>query len=125
MTPEEINRTIEFIIQSQARLAAAQEQDREDRTRFDQRLAHLLEVQTHLLAHQSERLDEYQKENRAAQRRHEEFREEARMRDEKFGKEARAAQQRHEGSHKEFRELMSEIRGLLNRILDKLPDRLN
>ena len=30
MTPEELNRTIEFIIQSQARLAAAQEQDRID-----------------------------------------------------------------------------------------------
>jgi hypothetical protein len=31
MTPEELNRTIEFIIQSRARLAAAQEQDRVDR----------------------------------------------------------------------------------------------
>ena len=35
MTPEELNRTIEFIIQSQARLAAAQEQDREDRVTFE------------------------------------------------------------------------------------------
>ena len=35
MTPEELNRTIEFIIQSQARLAAAQKQDREDRVTFE------------------------------------------------------------------------------------------
>ena len=31
MTPEELNRTIEFIIASQSRLAAAQEQDRQDK----------------------------------------------------------------------------------------------
>ena len=30
MTPEELDLTIEFIIASQARLAAAQEQDRQD-----------------------------------------------------------------------------------------------
>jgi hypothetical protein len=35
MTPEELNRTIEFIVQSQARLAAGQEQDREDRLAFE------------------------------------------------------------------------------------------
>ena len=56
MTPEELNRTIEFIVQSQARLAAAQEQDREDRIQFeeesralDRRLAKVFEIQTHLL----------------------------------------------------------------------------
>jgi hypothetical protein len=46
MTPEELNRTIEFIIQSQARLAAAQEQDRRDRLEIDQRLIQLAEVQS-------------------------------------------------------------------------------
>ena len=114
MTPEELNRTIEFIVQSQARLAAAQEQDREDRLRFetesrafDRRLASLFERQTHLLEHQSQllegqsqRLDEYEKENRAAQRRHDE-------------------------SLEELHEMMREIRVALNRIIDKLPDRLH
>src|SRR5439155_1451129 len=36
MTLEELNRTMEFIIASQARLAAAQEQDRLDRIEFQQ-----------------------------------------------------------------------------------------
>ena len=60
MTPEELNRTIEFIIQSQARLAAAQEQDRIERRQaekelkvFDQRLANLLEIQVRLLESQT------------------------------------------------------------------------
>ena len=35
MTPEELNR-IEFIVESQARLAAAQEQDRQDRVEFEE-----------------------------------------------------------------------------------------
>ena len=114
MTPEEMNRTIEFIVQSHARLAAAQEQDREDRIQFereskarDRRLAKLIEIQTHLLERQtarldgeSERIDRYEQENRALQRRHEEFRQ-------------------------EFLELMGDIRATLNRIVDKLSDRLN
>ena len=71
MTPEELNRTIEFIVESQARLAAAQEQDRHDRFEFErlsnkhfdkldrvaERLARLAERQTQLLNHQSERMD--------------------------------------------------------------------
>ena len=36
MTPEELNRKIEFIVESQARLAAAQEQDRQDRVKFEE-----------------------------------------------------------------------------------------
>jgi hypothetical protein len=36
MTPEELNRKIEFIVDSQARLAAAQEQDRQDRVKFEE-----------------------------------------------------------------------------------------
>jgi len=78
MTPEELNRTIEFIVASQARLAAAQEQDRHDRVRFEKwskamtnRLTRmerqgrellvkhndLLVQQSALLVHQSERMD--------------------------------------------------------------------
>jgi hypothetical protein len=79
MTPEELNRTVEFIIQSQARLAAAQEQDRIDRLQsqkegkaFDARLAGLLEIQIQLLESQTRRMDEFQRESQAAQKRHEE-----------------------------------------------------
>jgi hypothetical protein len=68
MTPEELNRTIEFIIASQARLAAAQEQDREDTKaaihRHDElmkRLAELQVRQSELLVHQSERMDWFEK----------------------------------------------------------------
>lgn len=121
MTPEELNRTIEFIIQSQARLAAAQEQDRIDRLQsekerlqsekelkaFDRRLAGLLDVQVRLLESQTRRLDEYEKESRAAQRRHEELQ--------------RAGQKQHE----EFLVLMGGIRVSLDRILEKLTDRMN
>lgn len=80
MTPEELNRTVEFIIQSQARLAAAQEQDRLDRLEsktepkaFDARLAGLLEVPVQLLESQTRRMDEFQRESQAAQKRHEEM----------------------------------------------------
>ena len=36
MTPEEFNRKIKFIVESQARLAAAQEQGRQDRVEFQE-----------------------------------------------------------------------------------------
>jgi hypothetical protein len=64
MTPEELHRTMEFIVASQARLAAAQEQDRTDRVEFEKwsrgmnaRLADIQRQQADLLVHQSERLD--------------------------------------------------------------------
>jgi hypothetical protein len=107
MTPEELNRTIEFIVQSQARLAAAQEQDRVDRLEaekelkaFDRRLANLLEIQVRLLESQTARLDEY----REAQRRQEAFL---------------------VGFRDDFLDLMRGVRSSLDRILDKLTDRLN
>ena len=53
MTPEELNRTIEFIIESQARLAIAQEQDRERRFEVQSLTVQVVE----LTAHQSRRLD--------------------------------------------------------------------
>jgi hypothetical protein len=37
VTPEELQQSIEFIISSQARLAAAQEQDRQDRIEVEKR----------------------------------------------------------------------------------------
>jgi uncharacterized protein YecA (UPF0149 family) len=75
MTPEELNRKMEFIVESQARLAAAQEQDRHDRIQFeewsralfarmdarDDRLAQLSLQQARLLEHQSERMDRLDK----------------------------------------------------------------
>lgn len=64
MSPEELNRTIEFIVESQARLAAAQEHDRQDRVEFQEwskglssRIARVEERQSQLLDRQSELLD--------------------------------------------------------------------
>jgi hypothetical protein len=111
MTPEELNRTIEFIIQSQARVAASQEQDREEFKAFDRRLANLLSVQVQLLTHQTERLDAFEKESHAAQRRHEEMM--ARMNDQ------------HKETLTELDLRSEEMIARLDRILDKLTDRLN
>jgi hypothetical protein len=75
MNQEELNRTMEFIIASQARLAAAQEQDRLHRVQFQQwaesnatrlerlttRVIHLQDQQGQLLIHQSERMDRLDK----------------------------------------------------------------
>jgi hypothetical protein len=82
MTPEELNRTIKFIVASQARMAAAQEQDRQNRFEFEDwakrlmddqqklmddqkklmgRLARISDRQTELLSHQSERMDRLDK----------------------------------------------------------------
>ena len=64
MNPQEMNEAMEFIIASQARLAAAQEQDRQDRVELEKRhdswmrrLAELHVRQTDLLNYQSERMD--------------------------------------------------------------------
>jgi hypothetical protein len=59
MTPEELNQTIEFIIQSQARLAAAQEQDREDRVKLKDWSKGLFMRIAQLIEHQSRRMDWY------------------------------------------------------------------
>ena len=71
MNLEELNRTMEFIVRSQGRLAAAQEQDRLDRIEFQEwaklsaarldrltaRVIRLQDQQARLLIHQSERMD--------------------------------------------------------------------
>ena len=61
MSPEELNRTIEFIITSQARLAAAQEQDRQDRVEFQEWSKGLTARTLQLLDWQSQRLDRQDK----------------------------------------------------------------
>jgi hypothetical protein len=132
MTPEELNRTIEFIIQSQARLAAAQEQDRTDRLQsekefkaFDQRLASLFEIQVRLLESQTRRLDEAEKRHDEAGKRHEEtlkqMREELREFRE-FTKQARDWQERFEV---DVQKKHDETIAWLKHILEKLTDRLN
>ena len=57
MTPEELDRKLEFIVESQARLAAAQEQDRQDRIEFQQWSKGLSGQVVRLLDHQSQRMD--------------------------------------------------------------------
>ena len=104
MTSEELNRTIEFIIQSQARLAAAQEEDRIERTEFQKwsknlsrRITELIQTKSELLDLQSRRLDQHEEEFRSWQR------------------QSRAdAEKRHQ-----------ETLSWLQRIAEKITDRLN
>jgi len=91
MTPEELNRTIEFIVASQARLAAAQEQDRQDRLVFEEwskertekldrlmdRQGELLNRTTDLLVLQSQRMDRMDTIYQATQSQHEKFQQQA------------------------------------------------
>ena len=59
MTPEELERAMDFIIQSQARLAVAQEQDREwSKQLFGQMAADRVRM-LELIEHPSRQLDEY------------------------------------------------------------------
>jgi chromosome segregation ATPase len=99
MTPEELNPTIEFIIASQARMSARQEQEKQwtedmfaKMERTDARLARVSEELTRLVNHQSERMDRIDK-------LHSDW-----------------VQQNHE-----VLELQREALRLLKRILDKLP----
>ena len=80
MSPEELNRTIDFIIQSQARLAIAQEQDRERRIEIQNLTAQVVR----LAEHQSERMDrqdafyrDFMKQNAESQKENKEFQAEA------------------------------------------------
>ena len=107
MTPEELNRTIDFIIQSQARLAVAQEQDREQRVKFEEwskglhlRVTDLHLRVTDLIEVQSRRLD-----------RHEDFIRETRVWEQEF--------------HKDMKKRHEELLALLDRIIKKLTERLN
>jgi hypothetical protein len=58
MTPEELDRAMDFIVQSQARLAAAQEQDREWSKRLFARMAADRLRIIELIEHHSLQLDQ-------------------------------------------------------------------
>ena len=73
MTPDELNRTIEFIITSQSRLAAAQEQERKDRIVFQEWSKGLSVQMVRLLDHQSRRTDRMDKFYEDWLRRNEDF----------------------------------------------------
>src|SRR5262245_7560657 len=114
MTPEELNRTMEFIVQSQARLAAAHEQDREERIQsekqfkaLDLRLASLFDAQVRLLESQTKRLDQH----------------EGRL--EECEKENRAAQRRHQELMLEMRSRITKVLSRIDRVLEKLTDTMN
>ena len=107
MTPEELNRTIEFIVEHQAKTSANLEQlsedferERKDRVKFE-KFAKTIVVQlaanhqqvASLFTVQSNRLDRVEAENRAAQKRHE--------------------------------ALINEIRAGFDRILERLPGKPN
>jgi hypothetical protein len=109
MTPEELNRTIEFIVESQARLVAAQEQDRQDRVEFQEWSKRMFAWVIDLQNRQSQRMDrldkiyaEWSTENKAFM---------AELRD--FYKQSRDFQN-------ESIDLHSRSYHLLNLILDKL-----
>src|SRR5262249_30875289 len=118
MTPEELNRTIEFIIQSQARLAAAQEQECQERLEFQKwsqnlhrELADLMHKQNQLLEIQSHRLDTHEREfNRILGEI-----ETSRREWQKWQKEFQA----------EARDQHQETLAWLRRIVEKITDRLN
>jgi hypothetical protein len=98
MTPEEINRTIEFILQTQARIEARNENHAEKMAKYDEILKDLAVLNKELVETskiQSNRLDRAEEADRAAQKRHDEL------------------QKRHN-------ELMRELRQGINQIMDKL-----
>lgn len=122
MTPEELNRTINFIIESQARLSAAQEQDRGDRVEFEkwakgfmaqttQRTTELIEIQSMRLDRADARLERAEAEDRTAQKRHEELQ--------------RQLQEQLQEQQREQRQLLQEMRAGLERIFKLLADRRN
>jgi hypothetical protein len=61
MTSEELNRTIEFIVASQARLATAQEQERRDRVEFQDWSKTIFLQMSELFIQQSRRMDRLDK----------------------------------------------------------------
>ena len=77
MTPEELNRAMEFIIESQARLAAAQERDRQDRIEFQEWSKGLAAQVVRLLDSQSQRLDRQDRFYRDSLQQSEEFQRQA------------------------------------------------
>jgi hypothetical protein len=129
MSPEELNRTIEFIIQSQARLAAAQEQDREERLEFqkwskdlNRQMMEVIQRQNQLLEIESRRLDEHDRqfnrilgEMQVWRQEQQQWQKELQQQQHEWQKEFRTeAQRQHE-----------ETLAWLQRIVEKITDRLN
>jgi len=112
MTPEEINRTIEFILQIQARIEVTQEKHTETLQKHTETLQEMA-VQgkriAELIVIESRRLDEAQRDNKAAQARFE-----------AWEKRNDAWQNRHDGWQNRHDELMREIRNGINRIIDRI-----
>src|SRR5207253_10352008 len=105
MTPEEINRTIEFILQMQARNETSQEQHKETLSTHDKLLQQMAvqgKQMADLIVIESRRLDEVQLGNQTAQTRFE------------------AWEQRHEDWRKRHDELMRELRNGIDRVFDLL-----
>ena len=114
MTPEELNRTIEFVVESQEA--------------FDRRLAGLTEIQVRLLETQTTRLDAYPKECSEARKRYEVSRAKSReSRKEfcEFPNEFHAFRSEFHEFREEFLDRIRGVRSSLDRFLDKLTDRLN
>jgi hypothetical protein len=110
MTPEELDRKIEFIVESQARLAAAQEQDREDRIKFEEWSKNLDAKVIALTEHQSRRMDRLDKIYDNWLKKNADFH----QRQLDFQDESRAFQ-------REAIDLLKQARHLLNLMLDRLP----
>ena len=105
MTPEEINRTIEFILQIQARIEVTQEKHTETLQEMavqGKRIADLIVIG-------SRRLEEAQRENQASQTRFE-----------AWEKRHEASEKRQDLWQKRHDELMREIRNGIDRIIDKI-----
>ena len=131
MTPEELDRKIEFIIQSQARLAAAQEQDREDRIKFEEWSKNLDAKVIALTEHQSRRMDRLDKMHDDWKKKDAVFQEDVRD----FHNESRDFYNDSRNFYNEARDFYNEARDfyrqlldmqrqavrLLNLILDRLP----
>jgi hypothetical protein len=125
MTPEELNRTISFIVESQARLSAHQELDREHRVEFEkwarnlltqmaadrQKLDELIDIQSRRLDRSEARLERSEGRLERAEANIDDG--QARLR--RAEEADRAAQQRHE-------ELLREMRASFDRVLDKLSE---
>jgi len=85
-------------------------------------LAGLFEIQVRILEGQSRRLDEYERESRAAQKRHEETQKQTREEFREFMRETREWQQ---AFQIEAQKKHDETIAWLKRIVEKLTDRLN
>jgi hypothetical protein len=125
MTPEEMNRAMEFIIQHQAHLSASLDREQATREESQRKLAviqtqvvELTRIQSARLDRHDEVLEKHEKAQQEAQRRYEEFMHETRTWQQVWQQESRReprdAQRRHE-----------EALARLDRILDKLSDKPN